>query len=264
MSTPNSAEILERGGLKRPGSLVFCVDIGYPPMEFYADGQPAGADVEIAGEIARRLGREAEFVDEPVATIIDALYEHHSDLIINAFTDNEMRRRRLTFVDYLSVGQTVVLPRGNPLGIRSPENLAGRRIAVQADTSNESSLRELDAANQANGLAPMSIAAFKGPTGASTERAAQALRRGEIDADFLDVISAAWNAKHDGLVEVADFVVNEEPYGIGMRKDDHELQHAVHAAVHEIYTDGTISRILERWGLSELAFNDPRHVCIRA
>jgi polar amino acid transport system substrate-binding protein len=264
MLTPNPVETSEPAGRTGPGPLVFCVDIGYPPMEFYADGQPAGADVEIAGEIARRLGREAEFVDEPVESIIDALNEHRSDLIINAFTDNEVRRRRITFVDYLSVGQTVVIPRGNPLGIRSIEDLAGRRVAVQADTSNEASLRMLDADNQAKGLAPMWIAAFKGPTGPSTERAAQTLRRGAADADFLDVISAAWHTKRDSDVEVAEFLVNEEPYGIGVRKDDHALQQAVHAAVQDMYADGAIRRILERWELDQLAFKDRRLVRIRA
>jgi polar amino acid transport system substrate-binding protein len=233
--------------------LRFCTDIGYPPMEFYSDGQPAGADIEIAREIARRVGGEAEFVDEPVEGIIDALYDRRGDLIINAFTDNDSRRPRLTFVDYLSVGQTVVVAQGNPLGIQSIADLAGRRVAVQADTSNEQSLRVLDAANQRDGLPPMWIGAFKGTTANTTRRAAETLRRGDADADFLDVISASWNARHHAEVEVAPFVVNREPYGIGLRKDDEDLQQEVLGAVRAMYDDGTMARILKRWRLTELA-----------
>lgn len=242
------------------GRLRFCVDIGYPPMEFRIDGAPAGADIEIASEVARRMGVDVEFVDEPVEGIIDALYAGRGDLIINAFTDNDTRRQRLTFVHYIRVGQTVVVPRGNPLGIHSIDDLAGRQVLVQADTSNEESLRRLDATNQAKGLPPMRIAAFKGTTGETTARAADTLRRGEADADFLDVINAAWNAKHHDEVEVANFVVNESPYGIGLRKDDHDLQQAVLAAVTAMYADGTARRILDQWELGHVALAGPDEV----
>jgi len=242
------------------GRLRFCTDIGYPPMEFRKGAEIVGADIEIASDVARRLGVDVEFADEPVEGIIDALYAGRGDLIINAFTDNETRRQRLTFVDYISVSQTVVVPRDNPLGIHSVEDLAGRQVLVQADTSNEESLRQLDAANQANGLPPMRIAAFKGTTGKTTARAAETLRCGEADADFLDVINAGWNAKHHPEVAVADFVVNHHPYGIGLRKDDLELQQAVLAAIKAMYADGTAQRILGSWDLPHVALAGPDEV----
>jgi polar amino acid transport system substrate-binding protein len=246
--------------IAKAGRLRFCTDIGYPPMEFRDGDAITGADIEIAREIARRLGVDAEFADEPVEGIIDALYAGRGDAIINAFTDNETRRHQLTFVDYISVGQTVVIPRGNPLGIRSVEHLAGRQVLVQADTSNEESLRQLDARNQAKGLPPMRIAAFKGTTAETTARAAETLRHGDADADFLDVINAAWNAKHYPDVEVAQLVANEHPYGIGLRKDDVELQQAVLTAVREMYADGAVQRILDRWELGHVAFANPDEV----
>jgi polar amino acid transport system substrate-binding protein len=229
-------------------------------MEFRENGEVVGADIEIARATAHRLGLVAEFADEPVEGIIAALYAGRGDAIINAFTDNETRRRQLTFVDYVRVGQTVVVPRGNPLAIHSIADLSSRQVLVQADTSNEESLRQFDAENQEQGLAPMRIAAFKGTTAATTTRAAETLRSGEADADFLDVISAAWNARHHPEVEVADFVVNEHPYGIGLRKGDHELQGAVLAAVKDLYADGTIPRILEKWDLAEVALARPAEV----
>jgi polar amino acid transport system substrate-binding protein len=246
--------------ISQAGRLRFCTDIGYPPMEFRDGDEVTGADIEIAREVAHRLGVEAEFVDEPVEGIIDALYARRGDLIINAFTDNASRRERLTFVQYITVGQTVVVSRGNPLGIAAVEDLAGRQVLVQADTSNEQSLRELDAANQAKGLPPMRIAAFKGTTGETTRRAAETLRRGEADADFLDVINATWNAKHHEEVDVADFVVNEHPYGIGLRKDDVDLQQAVLAAVTQLYADGTAQRILADWDLEDVVLSGPDDV----
>jgi ABC-type amino acid transport substrate-binding protein len=59
---------------------------------------------------------------------------------------------------------------------------------------------------------------------------------------------------------VAGFVVNERPYGIGLRKDDADLQQAVLGAVTAMYADRSIHRILEKWDLSEVAVADPSHV----
>lgn len=222
-------------------------------MEFFEDGHPAGADIEIGTEVARRLGLEAEFVDQAVAGIVDALYAGRSDLIINAFTDNAARRERLTFVDYLSVAQTVLVRRGAGMRFTNQEDLAGHKIAVQGDTSNEHSLLLLDAANQKNGLPPMWIGSFRGTTADSTARAVGTLRAGDADAYFVDVISAAWNSKKLGDVEPTGLVVNEEPYGIAFRKTDSQLQRAVHDALRDMYRDGSIQEILSRWDLLAVA-----------
>jgi polar amino acid transport system substrate-binding protein len=231
-------------------------------MEFFENGHPAGADIEIASEVANRLGLEARFVDQAVAGIVDALYTGRSDLIINAFTDNAVRRKRLTFVDYLSVGQTVLLNTGGGLRLSKPKDLAGHKIAVQGDTSNEQDLIALDASNQEGGLPPMWIAAFRGTTGESTGRAVAALRSGEADAYFVDVISAMWNSKRFGDVKPSELLVNEEPYGIAFRKADVRLQEAVQAAVKDMYRDGSMHEILSRWDLVSVALPDAEQVRI--
>ncbi|MBC7461504.1 MAG: ABC transporter substrate-binding protein, partial [Thermoleophilia bacterium] len=42
--------------LAKRGTLVFCSDIGYPPLEFAGtNGAPAGADIEIGTELAQRM-----------------------------------------------------------------------------------------------------------------------------------------------------------------------------------------------------------------
>lgn len=231
-------------------------------MEFYRRGAPAGADIEIATEIAGRMGLTAEFIDEPVVGIIDALIENRCDAIINAFTDNAERRARVSFIDYLKVGQTVVVPAGNPKDVNGMEDLAELQVLVQADTSNEVSLRQIDAANQAAGLSPMWIAAYKGTTAETVSRAAAALRSGTGDADFLDVINARWAAR-DPRVQVAPFTVNAEPYGIAVRHEDTELGEAIADAVRRMYQEGAMSEILGRWSLDDVALSSSDEVLLR-
>jgi polar amino acid transport system substrate-binding protein len=239
--------------VRNPDKLIFCTDIGYPPMEFFDQGAAVGADIEIGRELARRLGLEAMFVDQAVAGIVDALYAGRCHLIINAFTDNPSRRERLDFVHYLSVGQTVLLPSWTGLRVGEPRDLAGRRVAVQGDTSNEASLAELDAANHGAGLSPIWIAAFRGTTAEATAGAVSAVRSGEADAYFVDAVSAIWTSRQYPELQMADLLVNVEPYGVAVKKGDAVLRERIQEAIAAMYRDGSIDEILARWDLLPLA-----------
>jgi polar amino acid transport system substrate-binding protein len=249
-------------GTLKPGKLLFCTDVGYPPMQFVRDGEVVGVEIDLARELAGRLGLEAEFVDQRFDGIVDALYAGRCDAIICAMSESAQRRERLTFVPYFLAGQTIVVQPGNPLGIATVEDLAGRRVLVQDDTSNAERLQELDRENQAKGLAPMLIAGFKGTTGETTERSAAALRAGVGDAEFLDVVNASWRVTLGDALEPTPIVLDEDPYGVAFRKQDAELQQVVCGALAELYADGTMARILGAWELSSLAFDGPERVRI--
>ena len=103
----------------------------------------------------------------------------------------------------------------------------------------------------------MFIAGFHGTTGETTERASRQLRAGHGDADFLDVVNALWRVGRHEELEATDVLLDEEPYGFCFRKDDTVLQTAVHGAVVELYSDGTIDGLLEKWDLAPVGFADP-------
>ena len=55
-AAPSAAAIVVPDAIKAAGKLVWCVDVSYPPEEFYAaDGTTAqGSDIDIANEIGKR------------------------------------------------------------------------------------------------------------------------------------------------------------------------------------------------------------------
>jgi polar amino acid transport system substrate-binding protein len=97
--------------------LVFCSDIAYPPMEFFEGSEPIGADIDIARAIAENLGREAEFSNIGFDGIIAALLGNQCDAIIASMNVTPERSEQVDFVPYLEMGQSLVVPTGNPLGI---------------------------------------------------------------------------------------------------------------------------------------------------
>jgi polar amino acid transport system substrate-binding protein len=244
--------------IKASAKLVFLTDIGmpefgYPPMQFHENGVIRGVDIDLGREVARRMGVEAAFVDHPLETIVDRLYEASADVVICGLTDKPDRRERLTFIHYLKIGQMLMVPAGNPLGIGRVADLSDRTVLVQDGTSNSDSLARLDEGIAEQGLARIRIRPVPGTTGEASRKLVELLLAGEADAAFVDVHNAIWNAQRERGLELAPLVVNEDPAGLACRKDDSALHEALAAAVGGMYDDGTLRKILGRWQLERLA-----------
>ncbi|MDR1256164.1 MAG: ABC transporter substrate-binding protein, partial [Spirochaetaceae bacterium] len=90
----------ESGGLTiKPGTLMVGMEIGYPPLEYYAeDGvTPAGFDVEMGKALAAKLGLQAEFVDTAWDGIFAGVQTGKYDCIMSSVTITPERLDTLNF-----------------------------------------------------------------------------------------------------------------------------------------------------------------------
>jgi polar amino acid transport system substrate-binding protein len=94
-AAPSSATITVPDAIKTAGRLVWCVDVSYPPEEFYAaDGTTAqGSDIDIAKEIGKRFGVTTEIDNTGFDGIIPALNANKCDLIISGMNSTEERKK---------------------------------------------------------------------------------------------------------------------------------------------------------------------------
>src|SRR5437868_10044954 len=104
---PNAVGSLRTRGTA--GRVVFCSDLGYPPMESLRGTKPVGADIDIGTAIAKRMGAKAEFKNIGFDGIIAALLSRKCDAIISGMTDTAERRRQVDFTDYLDVGMSLMV-----------------------------------------------------------------------------------------------------------------------------------------------------------
>ena len=128
------------------GTIAFCSDTTYPPMESLENGKPVGADVDIANAVAQLLGEKAQIVTTGFDLIIPALQQNKCDAIISALTDTPERAKQVDFADYVNVGALLMVKKGNPAGISDLASLSGKTVAVEAATTEKSML---DAENKA-------------------------------------------------------------------------------------------------------------------
>lgn len=248
-ATGGGTSITAPANISSAGMLVFCSDITYPPEEFYQGTKPVGSDIEIGAEIARRMGVKAQFDNTGFDGIIPALLGKKCDAIISGMNDTPERQKQVAFVDYIKVGQSFMVKKGNPENITGVPSLAGKSASVEVGTTNKDYLDQQSKKLKAQGKKPIDVVTFPKDTDA-----ANALKTGKVDAYFGDAPVVAYYIEKDP----ASFTFGGSPInpilvGIAIRKADTELQAAVKKAVDAMYADGTMATLLKKWQLSSTA-----------
>ena len=227
------------------GKLVWCSDITYPPEEFYKGTKPIGSDIDIGTEISKRLGLKAVFQNTGFDGIIPALLAKKCDAIISGMNDTAERRKQVAFVDYLSVGQSLMVKKGNPKHIAKLSDLSGRSVSVEVGTTNRDFLAAESKKLAKAGKKAITIVTFPKDTDA-----AAALKAGKVDAYFGDSPVVAYYIAKDASFAFGGQPVNPIPVGIAIRKGD-PLVAKVKKAVNGMYADGTMKRILAKWKMGD-------------
>jgi polar amino acid transport system substrate-binding protein len=245
-----AAEITPPQAIADAGKIVWCVDVSYPPEEFYgADGTTAqGSDVDIANDIGRRMGVDTQIDNTAFDGIIPALLADKCSLIISGMNSTEERKQQVDFVDYLKVGQSLLVPKGNPDGIAGLDDLAGKAVAVQLGTTNAQTLTTKSDELTAAGKEGIDIQTFQ-----ADNDAFQQLSLGRVQVFFTDApVVVYYNTlpENKDKFEVAGTPIDPIPIGIAVRKEDTELKSAIQAAIDAMYADGTISSIVDTWGMT--------------
>lgn len=229
------------------GTLSFCTDATYPPEEFYEGTKLVGSDIDIGTEVARRLGLTAKFQNTGFDGIIAALIAKKCDAIISGMNDTPERRKQVAFVDYISVGQSLMVKKGNPKGIKSLASLSGKSVSVEVGTTNKAFLDRTSASLKKKGKAGIKVVTFPKDTDA-----ANALKTGRVDAYFGDAPVVAYYIQRDKSFAFAGSPVNPIPVGIAFRKGD-PLIPKVRRQVAAMYADGKMASILAKWKMSSVA-----------
>jgi len=246
-----SSGITAPSNIKSAGKIVFCTDITYPPEEFYQGTKPVGSDIDIGTGLAKLMGVKAQFDNTGFDAIIAALLAKKCDAIISGMNDTAERRKQVAFVDYINVGQSFMIQKGNPKNITDVASLAGKSASVEVGTTNKDYLDQQSQKLQSQGKAGIKVVTFPKDTDA-----ANALKTGRVDSYFGDSpVVAYYLSKDPSSFDVAKHpeVVNPIPVGIALRKDETELKAALQKAVDALYADGKMKTILARWDMSAAA-----------
>jgi ABC-type amino acid transport substrate-binding protein len=210
----------------------------YRPFNYETkEGELTGYDVEVAREIADRLGYQVEFVPTEWSGMFGALEAKKFDMIVNQVAITPKRKEKYAFtVPYVHSGAQLIV-REEADDISSLADLKGKKVGVGLGSNYEQIVNEFDGDNEIEVKTYQVLLDTLNDVGA-----------GRIDAALNDKLVAGINIKKSDLdLKLAGEPVKEVVNGIALRKDSQELLTEVNGALKEMKQDGTLSEISMKW-----------------
>jgi polar amino acid transport system substrate-binding protein len=199
-----------------------------------------GFDVDMAQEIANRLGCKLDRVKVTDKTRISFLQQGRIDMSVANMTHKRERDKSIDFsITYFFDGQKVLARKGQ---FKSLKDLVGQKIATTQGTTSEINIRNLlkelgDPDPNAN------VKSF--PDYAS---AFAALQMGSAAGFTTDsTILLGYAAKEPGKYELVGDFFSDEPYGIGLPEDDSKWRDTINFTIQDMWKDGTYMKIYNKW-----------------
>lgn len=231
--------------LAAKGTLQVASNVEYPPFESYGPDNTTivGVDRELADEFEKLLGVKLEFVNTSFDAIIPGLASKRYDMAMSAMSDTVERQQQVDFVDYLRAGGGIMLPKANPLGIKTLDDLCGLRIGINKGTTEVQNGEDQSAKCVAAGKQPLNTSIFAGQ-----DQMVLALQSNRSDALLMDSTAGAYVAEQTKNVFTMLPPYEEGRFGIVFPKGSTQLQQAFQAALVQLQKDGTYQRILAEYG----------------
>ncbi|MHA6631435.1 transporter substrate-binding domain-containing protein [Pseudonocardia sichuanensis] len=233
--TQSSGDLLDR--VRESGTLRVANTQANPPWNFLDEAsRPVGYDVDVANELARRLGvAEVEFIPSNFQSFIEGVRADRFDVVISGQTITDERREQVDFSRPYQVNGVSIFVKAGESSIATLADLAGRSVGVSAGTTQEKMAREqIDDAD---------VRTYQNATLALTD-----LARGGVDAMLVSRFQGTFLAQQNDLpVEPAGELLEREVNAMTFQKDSPRFKQAVDEALAAMIDDGTLTRLSERW-----------------
>ena len=216
------------------GIIRVATDATFPPFEFSKDGKRTGFDIELIETLAKSMGKKVEWTEIDFKGLIPGMVSKRFDMAASAIYITEDRRKVVDFTDpYYPGGLVMVVKSGNTT-ILKPEDMIGKKVAVQVGTKSVGYLKEF----------------FPQVERVEVEKNQEMFNLVEIgraDAAVTGKPAALEYAKARPGVKVLDKQVSVELYGFAVRKDLPELTRGMNAALKKSKLDGSYDSLVKKW-----------------
>jgi lysine-arginine-ornithine-binding protein len=220
--------------VRRSGELRIGTDATYPPFESAEGGDFTGFDIDLGKAIARELGVRARFVNSSFDGIFPALQNGTFDAVMSSVTITPERSASMLFSDpYYDSGQLIAVNE-NTQGISSPDDLKGKRVGVQINTTAQYELEKKEG---------VEVAKYN-----TIDLAMLDLRNRRIDA----VVGDAPVLKYMIFQSFRELKTvgrrfTDEKFGVAIAQGNEDLQDAINGALKKIKETGEYNQIHEKW-----------------
>lgn len=226
--------------------LIVGFDAGFPPMGFKEGGEYVGFDLDLAKEVAKRIGytyKEQEVVWKNMPSDMEAGL---INVVWNGFTKNVEREANFELTKPYMLNKQVIMVKADS-AYQKLTDLEGKTVAIQnGSTAEDASAAKKIKKADGNEVTFTEFVNFIKPE--NNEKARTELDTGGAEAVALDSIVADYMIKKNpGKYRLLDEIIAEEEFVIGFKKGNTELRDLVQGALDAMVADGTFAKISQEW-----------------
>jgi polar amino acid transport system substrate-binding protein len=249
--TSHAGEVLDR--IMSRGYITLNGETGWPPFSWKdADGQYKGFDVDVANEVARRLGVNVKRVDHALTWEEETSghWDGKIDISIGSMTPTAKRAENLDFpVNYYYAIAALAVHRDN-VAIRTPADASGKRIGALKAATYELYLRRVPF--DIKDMPPL-FYKIDNPV----------IVTFDLESDVFDALAKGDGVELDALVNYLPTLmalVNEgrpfriigqplyrAPQSVAIEPGDSELAAKLKEVVDSMHADGTLTELSMKW-----------------
>ena len=183
--------------IKSAGKLRVGLDVALPPMGFRnEDGEIDGFDIDLAKEVCRRMGVEAEFIPIDWTKKERELDANKIDCIWNGYTISDERKEKVNMTDpYMGNRQVLVVMEGSP--VKTPDDLKDKTLTLQDSSTASDAL-------DANPAIKALVSGGEANKVADNVTALLELSLGKCDAVLMDETVAQYYVSHKNQIKAAE------------------------------------------------------------
>ena len=239
------------------------MDFTYPPFQMFRKMPPGppvatdglhrpldgsmwemnGVSVQLADALAKDLGQPLQIVAIPFRDLIPALRSGRIDLIVSSLSITDKRREQMDFSDlYVRTGLAMLVRHNSPIASLDDLSKPGRKALVRQSTSSHEYVKSRLASDSIEALQESGIA--------------ERMVMEDPDAAYVNDQLMLWHM-HQRLptrTRIIPKLLNDESWGIGIRKGDDAMRRRVNAFLSKFRADGGFRRISDRFLAEEQKF----------
>jgi len=229
--------------VKQKGKLVVGVKADYKPFG-YTDpsGKIVGLEIDLANDVAKRLGVQIELVPVIAANRMEFLKQGRIDLMIATMAYKPDRAEVIGIPQpYYYAGAANVFAKKSS-GLKQWSDLKGKPVCgIQGAYYNRRTGEEFGA----------NLVVFKGVT-----EAMAALEAGNCVGTVFDTTFFAGVMSDPKWADYAMVLpsIDPEPWGVGVRKEDAKFASYMSDVIKDWHKTGTILELEKKWGIPQSPF----------
>lgn len=241
--------------------LVMATNAEFPPYEYKEGNEFKGIDIEIAQELAKRMGKKLVIKDVKFDAALLGVSEGKYDMVLAGLTVTEDRKKSMSFSESYAKGVQVMIVKdgssitgiddlfnydenGDPVSLKNTEIKIGVQTNTTGDIYSSSDVTGWGFNDLNEDGSTKTDRVKRYDNGAI---AVEALKNGQVDVVIIDEEPAKSYVAANTGIKILDSKYAEEDYAIAVHKKSTELLAEIDKHLAAMKADGTLDAIVAKY-----------------